>query len=170
MYTSPVPSRRALEFGIYRDGDNNLDDSQETVVDQARQVSQSDRSIEFTVADTTSQSGRLRTQSYRLDDGASRDMHNGRAADMADPGTLARFVATTLDNAQRAGAQQTWIDLVDHGAGDGGGLEADSTHHLMAMPAMAEAIALGEAMHAHEHPEDANRRIDGVVANQCLMA
>jgi hypothetical protein len=34
---------------------------------------------------------------------------------------------------------------------------------------MAQAIADGVALHAKEHPEDAGRGVDGVVANQCLM-
>lgn len=40
----------------------------------------------------------------------------------------------------------------------------------MAMPDMTHTIADGVALHAKEHPEDATRGIDGVVANQCLMA
>jgi len=58
----------------------------------------------------------------------------------------------------------TWIDLVDHGGGDGGGLEADSFHGIMPMPQIAQAIAEGVKLHAQEHPEDANRGVDGVVA------
>ena len=38
----------------------------------------------------------------------------------------------------------------------------------MSMPDIAKAIADGVALHAKAHPEDA-RRVDGVVANQCLM-
>ncbi len=82
---------------------------------------------------------------------------------------LAKFVARTLDNAEESGAKQTWIDLVDHGGGDGGGLETH-TGAVMSMPDMAQAIADGIALHAKEHPEDAHRKIDGVVANQCLMS
>ncbi len=40
----------------------------------------------------------------------------------------------------------------------------------MPMPKIAQAIADGVKLHAQEHPEDANRKVDGVVANQCLMA
>jgi hypothetical protein len=40
----------------------------------------------------------------------------------------------------------------------------------MSMPDMAKAIADGIALHRKEHPEDANRTVDGVVANQCLMS
>ncbi len=88
---------------------------------------------------------------------------------MADPANLAKFVARTLDNAEKSGAKQTWIDLVDHGGGDGGGLETH-TGAVMSMPNMAKAIADGVALHAKEHPEDPNRTIDGIVANQCLMS
>ena len=45
-----VPSRRALEFGIYRDGDNNLDAIQETTLSQALETSRADARIEFPVA------------------------------------------------------------------------------------------------------------------------
>ncbi len=180
MQTSIVPSQRALEFGIYRDGDNNLDASQAEVVKQALDVSAKDPGIGFAVEDTTHalrdaphgapQGDTLRTLDFNLVDGQVDHAHAGAARDMANPDNLAQFVAHTLDEAQKSGAKQTWIDLVDHGAGDGGGLEADSTHHVMPMPRIAQAIADGIALHAKEHPEDAGRNVDGVVANQCLMA
>jgi hypothetical protein len=172
-----TPSRsRALEFGIYRDGDNNLDASQSLTVAQALQSSQSDSAVEFTVEDTTGLrvkgdeigEGKTRTDSFTIADGQIDDPTIGKRHDMADPDNLAKFVAQTLDNAEASSAKQTWIDLVDHGGGDGGGLE---THDgkVMSMPDMAKAIADGVALHAKEHPEDAGRSIDGVVANQCLM-
>lgn len=168
MQVTIAPARsRSLEFGIYRDGDNNLDDSQTNVLTQARNVSLADRSIQFTVENTTSDPT---TTTYTLDGGVKRMIDERPGVNMADPENLAQFVARTLDNAEKAGAKQTWIDLVDHGAGDGGGLEADTFGGVMPMQAMADAIARGEAMHAKEHPEDANRMIDGVVANQCLMS
>lgn len=162
---------RNLEFGIYRDGDNNLDVSQSAVLRQARSVSERDRSIEFTVEDTSS--GVFHspvTERSTIADGREQTAGAIRGDDMASPKNLAAFVARTLDNAERSGAKQTWIELVDHGAGDGGGLEADSFKQLMPMPQIAEAIADGIALHAKSHPEDAARNIDGVVANQCLMA
>ncbi|MFN2449150.1 MAG: hypothetical protein ABR508_05065 [Candidatus Baltobacteraceae bacterium] len=167
---------RAVEFGIYRDGDNNLDDSQSEVLDQAEQVSAQDRSVQFTVEDSTYNNdeagGGLTTQRYTVQDGSDAPFNpNARGIDMALEKNLARFVARTLDNAQSARAKQTWIDLVDHGAGDGGGLEADSFGKtIMTMPQMAQAIEDGVKMHAQAHPEDAGRSVDGVVANQCLMA
>jgi hypothetical protein len=175
---TPTSLRRSVEFGIYRDGDNNLDVSQNAVVGQAIKTSAKDSRIQFTVQDTTRLKilhgdlleGKVHTNSYTIEDGAIDDAQIGKARDMADPDNLARFVAATLDNAEKSGTQQTWIDLVDHGAGDGGGLEADSFHGIMPMPQIAKAIEEGEKLHAQEHPEDADRRIDGVVANQCLMA
>jgi hypothetical protein len=174
-----TPSRRSLEFGIYRDGDNNLDAVQELTLAQALRTSAADSRIEFTVEDTTHLRGVLRqtqddirgalhTERYTIADGDVAGVHVGRADTMSDEGNLARFVARTLDNAQTSGAKQTWIDLVDHGGGDGGGLETASGS-CMSMPDIAKAIADGVALHAAEHPEDAGRGVDGIVANQCLM-
>ncbi len=172
------PESPALEFGIYRDGDNNLDASQAYVLKQALDTSGSDHSIAFHVENTTGlrihgdtlTKGALHTDTFDLTGGEITNAHVGRSADMSSPDNLARFVAQTLDQAERNGAKQTWIELVDHGAGDGGGLESDSRAEVMSMPAIANAIAQGQAEHAREHPEDAGRTVDGVVANQCLMS
>ena len=158
---------RTLEFGIYRDGDNNLDPSQENTISQAVAVSKHNAAIAFTVEDAHAKGGA--TQETIADGKMVSDGPSARE-DMADPQTLAKFVARTLDNAEKSAAKQTWIELVDHGAGDGGGLEADSFGRIMPMPQIAQAIADGVKMHAQEHPEDAGRTIDGVVANQCLMS
>jgi len=174
---SATPTRRALEFGIYRDGDNNLDASQSLTIAQALQSSERDGAVEYTVEDTTGLradgddivEGKPRTDSFTIADGEIGDPQIGKARNMASESNLAKFVAQTLDNAEASGAKQTWIDLVDHGGGDGGGLETH-TGAVMSMPDMAQAIADGIALHAKEHPEDANRGIDGVVANQCLMS
>ena len=180
---SPERRGRALEFGIYRDGDNNLDDIQRLVLNQAARVSGAHASIEFTVQDTSlvdDEYGHA-TFNYRLDGGQIRDFKSSSMHDMSSRANLARFVAETLDNAEESGAKETWVDLVDHGAGDGGGLEADhagdgqitsSGRHvgIMREDDIAGAIADGVALHAAAHPEDTGRRIDGVVANQCLMA
>jgi hypothetical protein len=166
---------RALEFGIYRDGDNDLDEIQANLLTQARTVSARNPAIEFLVEDTTSRRGFaprhvLRTESYAIAGGElSRRIELGPPHDMSDAGTLAHFVRRTLDRAQINDARQTWIELVDHGAGDGGGLEADHGDGIMAEDDMAKAIADGVAAHARAHPEDAGRRVDGVFANECLM-
>jgi hypothetical protein len=161
--------RRALEFGIYRDGDNNLDAIQENVVSQAVRTSGSDRSVQFTVEDTTARHGdRLHTGEFTIADGRMGHVATEKAHDMSDEGNLAAFVARTLDNAEASGAKQTWIELVDHGGGDGGGLQT-SDGSCMSMPDIAKAISDGIALHAKEHTEDTGRGVDGVVANQCLM-
>ena len=168
---------RSLEFGLYRDGDNNLDDVQSLVINQALQTSKKDHSIEFTIEDTTSRRGfepqdMLRTESYTIADGAfSSNVKIGPPHDMSARSDLAKFVSHVLDNAQASGAKQTWIDLVDHGGGDGGGLQSDhSDIGIMRADDIAGAISDGVSMHAKAHPEDAGRSVDGVVANQCLMA
>ena len=165
------PAQRNLEFGIYRDGDNNLDESQGVTLRQALQSSAKDGAVEYTVQDTTAAgTGTLRTDSFTLRDGGVGEARVEAPHDMASEKNLAQFVAHVLDNAQKSGARQTWIELTDHGAGDGGGLEADSARQIMPMPKIAQAIADGVKLHAKAHPEDADRKVDGVVANQCLMA
>jgi|HubBroStandDraft_5_1064220.scaffolds.fasta_scaffold105780_1 hypothetical protein len=171
-----TPSRRTLEFGIYRDGDNNLDSIQESTLSQALQTSARDARIEFTVEDTTKlrsdgdsiSRGPLHTEQYTIAGGDVAQVHVSEAHEMSDEGNLAQFVARTLDNAQASGAKQTWVDLVDHGGGDGGGLQT-AGGKCMSMPDIAKAISDGVALHAAAHPEDAGRSIEGVVANQCLM-
>ncbi len=114
----------------------------------------------------------LRTESYTIAGGAlSHHVTIDEPHDMSARSDLAQFVAHTLDDAEKSHAKATWIDLVDHGGGDGGGLQ--STHSdegIMREDDIAGAIADGVALHAKEHPEDASRHVDGVVANQCLMA
>src|SRR5271165_1265599 len=162
MIMTPLITRstRALEFGIYRDGDNNLDDIQHESIAQALEISERNHAIEFTVEDTTGYDARhhrLSTEEYSIADGTYLHLQNSRPHNMADRGNLAQFVARTLDNAQAAGAKQTWIDLVDHGGGDGGGLEADSSHGVMRADDIAGAIGDGVALHAQRHPKDATR-------------
>jgi hypothetical protein len=166
----------ALQFGIYRDGDNNLDTVQSPVIDQAFRVSAEDSRIAFNVEDTTArhdliQRAGKRTESYEIRDGQIATAPQIDAPhDPSSRTNLARFVANTLDAAQRNGAKQSWVDLVDHGGGDGGGLQSDTHHSVMSSTDIAGAIADGIALHAQEHPDDAGRSIDGVVANQCLMS
>ncbi len=170
MQTIQFP-RRTLEFGIYRDGDNNLDEIQEPAVSQAVGLSSHDPAIGFAVEDTNDidVDGYTTTHDFDLADGRVSHERLRDAKEMSDPKTLAAFVAHTLDQAEKNHATQTWLELVDHGGGDGGGLET-SDGHVMPMPQIAQAIADGIALHARAHPEDAGRHVDGVVANQCLMA
>lgn len=165
----------ALEFGIYRDGDNNLDYEQALVINQAMTVSNHDPSIEFVVEDTTARrglrpEGELRTESYVFRDGRVTSANVDEAHDPSSRANLAAFVERVLDRAETTGATQTWIELVDHGAGDGGGLESASNATLMRERDIAGAIADGIAAHTRAHPEDAQRTVDGVVGNMCLMS
>ena len=168
---------RALEFGMYRDGDNNLDEVQAATIAQALQTSSTDSRIEFTVEDTTARRGfepenELRTEIYTIADGdLSSDVQVSHPHDMSARKDLAAFVDRVLDNAETSHAKSAWLDLIDHGGGDGGGLQSEhSKVGIMREDDIAGAIADGVARHAKEHPEDAGRKIDGVVANQCLMA
>jgi hypothetical protein len=166
---------RALEFGIYRDGDNNLDRVQAATIAQAARLSRRDSSIEFVVEDTTARRGFepahvLRTESYTIADGELSTVRISPPHDPSARENLAAFVARTLDEAERSHASQTWIDLVDHGGGDGGGLESDHGSGIMRADDIAGAVAEGVALHARQHPEDGKRLVDGVLANQCLMA
>jgi hypothetical protein len=166
----------ALQFGLYRDGDNNLDTVQSPVIDQAFRVSAENPQIGFNIEDTTARrdfvaDGGRRTESYDLRGGeVDGPVHVDAPHDPSSRANLARFVDRTLDAAEHNGAKATWLDLVDHGGGDGGGLQSDTHKAIMSSTDMAGAIADGIAMHAKEHPEDAGRTIDGVVANQCLMS
>ncbi|MBV8069941.1 MAG: hypothetical protein JO270_08560 [Acidobacteriaceae bacterium] len=149
-----------LEYGIYRDGDNNLDYEQATCITQALTASLRDPSVEFVVEDTTARrgfalEGVLRTERYVVRDGQGSDLAIGPPHDPSNRANLAAFVARTLDRAELSGARQTWIELVDHGGGDGGGLESARHKSMMS----ERDIADGVARHAREHPEDASRRI-----------
>jgi hypothetical protein len=174
--TAAPQASTALEFGIYRDGENNLDRVQAPVIDQAIRTSATDPSIRFNVEDTTHRldenapSGVWRSERYTIQDGTTSKVQLAPPDDMASRKALGAFVARTLDDAQAVGAKQTWIDLVDHGGGDGGGLENALNGNLMSADDMAGAIADGIHMHGDAHPDDRDRTVDGVVANQCLMS
>ena len=173
--TTSHPASHALEFGLYRDGDNNLDEVQEKTVEQAQALSARDSSIAFTVEDTTSGYGIadtdvLHTEDYTIESGKESAVKTERPHDMSSRANLTQFVARTLDDAEQTHASQTWLDLIDHGGGDGGGLQADHGQGVMRADDISGAIADGTALHAEKHPEDAGRRVDGVIANQCLMA
>lgn len=171
-----VQQTATLQFGVYRDGDNNLDEIQSPTIDQAFAATKRNPGIAVDVEDFTKRGddfgvrGERRTERYAVRNGAlDGDVVQTREANPSARATLATFVAHTLDEAERNGAAQTWVDLVDHGGADAGGLE-NHLGKLMRSDDMAGAIADGIALHAQAHPEDAGRRVDGVVANQCLMA
>jgi hypothetical protein len=174
--TMNVQQTASLQFGVYRDGDNNLDEIQSPAIDQAVAATKRDPGVAVDVEDFTKREddfgarGERRTERYSLRNGSlDGDVVETREANPSSRATLAKFVAHTLDEAERNGATQTWVDLVDHGGADAGGLE-NHLGKLMRSDDMAGAIADGIALHAQAHPEDAGRRVDGVLANQCLMA
>jgi hypothetical protein len=173
--TEPISLR--LQFGIYRDGDNNLDEVQAPVIDQAKKVSEDDPQIGVNVEDTTQRDddvafgGELRTEEYNLVDGSERNVKIAQAQDMSKRTTLTHFVEHTLDEAENHHASMTWLDLVDHGGGDGGAFQTNmSGGKVMREDDIAGAIADGIRAHAEAHPEDASRGVDGVLLNACLMA
>ncbi|MDQ2662412.1 MAG: hypothetical protein M3Y18_00070 [Candidatus Eremiobacteraeota bacterium] len=64
MQSVRQPATRTLEFGIYRDGANNLDATQAVTLRQAMRSSAADGMVEYTVEDTTSRgTGTLPTSS-----------------------------------------------------------------------------------------------------------
>jgi len=166
-------------FGVYRDGDNNLDAVQERNVTDFIQATGANAALKVVAEDTTSlarkpfTSSDLRTESSIIQGGAQHVVKVEPALDMSSRATLAAFVSRTLE--ERAADPKfrnadVWLDLVDHGAGDGGGLQADSAGgNCMTMEDIAGAIADGRARFQKAHP-GGNATITGVLANQCLMA
>jgi hypothetical protein len=165
-------------FGVYRDGDNNLDAVQERNVTDFINTTASDPSLKVIAEDTTRLSrppfarSQLRTEWSTIQDGTQHITRITAPADMSDRKTLAMFVEQTLEarakDPQFQGAD-VWIDLVDHGGGDGGGLQADSTGGFMSLQDIAGAIRDGRAAFHKKFPTG-NDAVTGVLANQCLMA
>jgi len=165
-------------FGVYRDGDNNLDAAQERNVTDFVSATARDRALKVVAEDTTSLPrspfgiGELRTESSVIEGGEQRIVRVTSPVDMSDRATLANFVERTLEaraSDPKFAHADVWLDLVDHGGGDGGGLEADSSGGFMSIADIAGAIADGRARFRTEHP-GADDAVTGVVANQCLMS
>jgi len=164
-------------FGVYRDGDNNLDAVQERNVSDFVKTTASNAALKVVAEDTTALphapfgSGDLRTESSIIQGGRQHVIRVQPPANMSDRRTLADFVRTTLEaksNDSKFASSQVWLDLVDHGGGDGGGLQSDSTGGCMSMEDIAGAITDGKAAFLRAHP-GADATVTGVVANQCLM-
>jgi len=170
--------RHPVVFGVYRDGDNNLDQAQERNVTDFVSATAHDRALKVVAEDTTSLPrspfgiGELRTESSVIEGGEQRIVRVTSPVDMSDRATLAAFVERTLDaraSDPKFARADVWLDLVDHGGGDGGGLEADSSGGFMSINDIAGAIADGRARFRAGHP-GADDGVTGVVANQCLMS
>ncbi len=169
---------RPIVFGVYRDGDNNLDGVQARNVTDFLDATARNPDLKVIAEDTTALArrpfvqGDLRTEYSTIEDGKQHIARVTSPVDMSDRASLASFVTRALEAKARdhtfANAP-VWLDLVDHGGGDGGGLEADSSGGFMSMEDIAGAIADGRARFAKAHP-GADDRITGVVANQCLMS
>jgi len=165
-------------FGVYRDGDNNLDAAQARNVTDFVKTTANNPALKVVAEDTTSlprspfAPGDLRTEHSVIQGGVQHVVRVTRPEDMSDRGTLAAFVQRTLaaraDDSTFAHAQ-VWLDLVDHGGGDGGGLQADSSGGFMSIENIAGAISDGRAAFRQSHP-GADDSVTGIVANQCLMA
>jgi hypothetical protein len=171
-------ARHPVVFGVYRDGDNNLDEVQERNVTDFVKTTARNPALKVVAEDTTAQphgpfeDGDLRTESSIIQGGLEHVVRVQPPVDMADRSQLASFVERTLAakaKDKQFAAAPVWIDLVDHGGGDGGGLEADSSGGFMSVEDIAGAIADGRAQFRNAHP-GADDAVAGVVANQCLMA
>jgi len=165
-------------FGVYRDGDNNLDEVQERNVTDFIKTTSANPALKVVAEDTTRVAhapflrGQLRTEWSTIQNGTQHITRVTAPTDMSDRRTLAAFVEQTLEgrvNDPDFRKADVWIDLVDHGGGDGGGLQADSTGGFMSLEDIAGAIGDGRAAFHKRHP-GADDSVTGVLANQCLMA
>jgi hypothetical protein len=180
MDVSPlIPAvSKPVVFGVYRDGDNNLDAEQARNISDFIKTTAHNPELKVVAEDTTALprapfgAGDLRTESSVIQGGAQHVVRVTRPEDMSDRATLAAFVHRTLEakSADPAFARaDVWLDLVDHGGGDGGGLQSDSSGGFMSIEDIGGAITDGRAAFRRAHP-GADDGVTGVVANQCLMA
>jgi len=174
---NPIVNRNVV-FGVYRDGDNNLDAVQERNVTDFIRTTASNPSLKVLAEDTTRLPhppflrSQLRTEWSTIENGTQHITRVTSPVDMSDRKSLATFVEQTLE--ARTGdpkfkSADVWIDLVDHGGGDGGGLQADSSGGFMSLQDIAGAINDGRAAFRKKFP-GADDSVTGVLANQCLMA
>ena len=180
MDVTPVSPAAAnpVVFGVYRDGDNNLDAEQKRNVTDFIKTTAGNPHLKVIAEDTTAEprspfgEGDLRTESSVIQGGTQHVVRVTRPEDMSDRTTLAAFVQRTLEAKRTDPAfahAGVWLDLVDHGGGDGGGLQSETSGGFMSIEDIGGAIADGRAAFLRAHPR-ADGSIDGVVANQCLMA
>lgn len=176
--TVGATERQPVVFGVYRDGDNNLDEVQERNVTDFIKTTAANPALKVVAEDTTRVAhppflrGQLRTEWSTIQGGSQHITRIAAPADMSNRRSLAAFVEQTLEarvNDPQFHKADVWIDLVDHGGGDGGGLQADSTGGFMSLEDIAGAIDDGKAAFRKKRPgcDDA---VTGVLANQCLMA
>jgi hypothetical protein len=177
--TATAGAVHRVVFGVYRDGDNNLDAGQERNITDFVRETRSNSALKVVAEDTTAlpkapfHKGDLRTEWSVIQGGAQHVVRIESPRDMSNRATLAAFVDRTLETRASDPAfkgADVWLDLVDHGAGDGGGLQSDANGGgCMPMEDIAGAIADGREQFLKKHP-GADAAITGVLANQCLMA
>jgi hypothetical protein len=177
--TTTAGAVHRVVFGVYRDGDNNLDAAQERNVTDFVRETRANSALKVVAEDTTAvprapfHNGDLRTEWSVIQGGAQHVVRIESARDMSNRATLAAFVDRTLTERASDSAfkgADVWLDLVDHGAGDGGGLQSDANGGgCMPMEDIAGAIADGREQFLKKHP-GADASVTGVLANQCLMA
>lgn len=169
---------RNVVFGVYRDGDNNLDEVQERNVTDFIKTTVANPALKVIAEDTTRVAhppfvhGQLHTEWSTIQNGTQHITRIAAPADMSNRRSLAAFVTQTLEARSSDPSfrnADVWIDLVDHGGGDGGGLQADSSGGFMSLQDIAGAIDDGRAAFRKNHP-GADDSVTGVLANQCLMA
>lgn len=172
------PAVHNIVFGVYRDGDNNLDDVQARNVTDFIKTTAANPSLKVIAEDTTSlargpfSEGDFRSEWSTIQNGSQHMTRVTTAADMSDRRSLAAFVEQTLEAKVRDSGfrnADVWIDLVDHGGGDGGALQADSSGGFMSLEDLAGAITDGRAAFRKKFP-GADDSVRGVLANQCLMS
>ena len=171
-------SAHAVVFGVYRDGDNNLDAVQARNVTDFIKSTAQNPALKVIAEDTTRVrrtpfvQGELRSEWSVIAKGSQHITRITAPSDMSDRRSLANFVEQTLEgrvNDPHFQHADVWIDLVDHGGGDGGGLQADRSGGFMSLEDIAGAISDGRAQFHKKFP-GADDSVTGVLANQCLMA
>lgn len=165
-------------FAVYRDGDNNLDEAQERNVTDFVKTTAQNPALKVIAEDTTAlpkspfPAGALRSEWSIIQNGQQHITRVTPPSDMSNRRSLSNFVEQTLEarsNDPQFRHADVWIDLVDHGGGDGGGLQADTSGGFMDLQDIAGAIADGRAQFHKKCPQG-DDSVTGVLANQCLMA
>ncbi|PZR60621.1 MAG: hypothetical protein DLM53_11270 [Candidatus Eremiobacter antarcticus] len=165
-------------FAVYRDGDNNLDEAQERNVTDFVKSTAQNPALKVIAEDTTAlpkspfPAGALRSEWSVIQNGQQHVTRVTPPVDMSNRRSLSNFVEQTLETRfhdPQFRHADVWIDLVDHGGGDGGGLQADISGGFMGLQDIAGAIADGRAQFNKKCPQG-DDSVTGVLANQCLMA
>src|ERR1700720_599895 len=120
--TPSVPAAsKPVVFGVYRDGDNNLDAEQARNITDFIKTTARNPELKVIAEDTTALprtpfgDGDLRTESSVIQGGAQHVVRVTRPEDMSDRATLAAFVQRTLEAKGRGPAfakGPVWLEWV----------------------------------------------------------